>query len=424
MSHIEARLIHVIGLGVAQYATLSAQASDALLSSDAIIGSKRQIDTIAHLVHAADVKPEIIAMPKLAQLKLLLAEYSGQAITVLASGDPLYYGVGRWLAQHVDKKRLRFYPAVSSIQAACHELGLSIQDVEVLSLHGRPIEKLRTCLQANKKLVVLTDQYSQPTALARECMAAGFDQSTLTVCENLGYDNQCVRQFTVQQLVDSAALHVDPLHITVIELSGAGGVFPEFPGIADTAYMTGAEPGKGMISKREVRLVILSLLQPAHKDIVWDVGAGCGGVTVELAYWNKTITVHAIEYHQQRLQYLSDNCHRFGVSQQVNIVSGRAPDICSHLPSPNKIFVGGSDGKMAQLLPALWERLPLGGVLVVSAVMGSSKEVLKGFAQTAHNSFVESVEVAIKRGDIHGEQLRYQEKLPVEIFKFVKTSYE
>ncbi len=367
-------------------------------------------------------------MPPLSELKHQLKAYNNKQVVVLASGDPLYYGIGRWFCQHFAREQLVFYPAISSIQAACHQLGLSLQDVTVMSLHGRPLEKIRTQLHGNTKLLVLTDKYSQPQVLAKECIAAGFTQSTLTVCENLGYQTQSIRSFSAEQLAQDTSLEFDPLHLTVIEVLGTGGILPEFPGIADTAYITGKSAGKGMISKREVRLVILSLLQPSTDDIIWDIGAGCGGVTVELAYWNEQATIFAIEHHQERLQYLSANCQRFGVTHNVNIVAGRAPEALANLPKPHKIFIGGSDGELTSLLETSWQILPIGGVLVASAVMETTRSQLVHFVETTSSAIVESVEVSIKRGELHsdgaGKKLQYQSRLPVEIFQLKKCAPE
>ncbi|MFT6389048.1 MAG: precorrin-6Y C5,15-methyltransferase (decarboxylating) [Cellvibrionaceae bacterium] len=436
---MKANTIHIIGLGVAEEAVLSDLLQDIIHNADVVIGSERQLLTIQNSVSVNQRKNNTILLPALSELASLLNTFNDKQVVVLASGDPLYYGIGRWFVNNIDTEQLNFYPAVSSIQAACHQLGFSLQDVEVLSLHGRPLEKIRTQLHRNKKLVVLTDKYSQPQILANECIAAGCGLSTLTVCENLGYKEQRVRSFTANALAKEKDVLFDPLHVTVIEVVGEvmgelvgamGGqsrVLPEFPGIPDAHFITGEEAGKGMISKREVRLVILSLLQPGAQDIIWDVGAGCGGVTVELAYWNETTTVFAIEHNQERLQYLLANCQRFGVTHNVNVVAGRAPDALSDLPLPNKVFVGGSDGELATLLEKTWQLLPVGGVLVASAVTEVTKQQLTQFAEGTTTAIVESVEVSIKRGSLQTgksekNKLIYESRLPVEIFKLKKCA--
>lgn len=431
MDSVTKNNIHIVGLGVAETAVLSVVVQSIINDADIIIGSERQLATITPLPsgRSREQQEKNVVLPALSELRSLLDLHKGKLIVVLASGDPLYYGIGRWFSKHFSPASLRFYPAVSSIQVACHELGLALQDVEVVSLHGRPLEKVRTKLHRNKKLVVLTDKHSQPQILANECLAAGFEQSILTVCENLGYKQQRIRRFLAAELANEDRRLFDPLHVTVIDVLGNGGVLPEFPGIPDAHYLTGEVAGKGMISKREVRLVILSLLQVSKDDIIWDIGAGCGGVSVELAYWNETATVYAIEHHQQRLQYLLQNCRRFGVTHNINIIEGRAPEILKDLTPPNKIFIGGSDGELKALLKRAWDILPVGGVLVASAVIGSTKKMLTQFVETTKNAVVESIEVSIKRGDIKvndhkKNELVYESRLPVAIFKVVKTVNE
>ncbi len=164
--------IHIIGLGVSEAPELSYAAIKVLENADIVIGSERQLKTIEQKTQA-----QHLVLPKLSELKACIDKYlenNNQKIVVLASGDPLYYGIGRWFTQHFSAEQLHFYPGVSSIQEACHKQGFALQDVTVLSLHGRPLEKLRTQLKRECILVVLTDRDSHPQARAKECIAAGF----------------------------------------------------------------------------------------------------------------------------------------------------------------------------------------------------------------------------------------------------------
>jgi len=429
--------IHIIGLGVAENAELSNAAEQALCKSKVVIGSARQLETITPFLCNLDTDPLLIELPKLSALDPLIKSHAGKNVSVLASGDPLFYGIGRWFSKNYPSERLCYHPAISSIQAACHALGLSLQDVEVLSLHGRPLEKIRTKLQRQKTLVILTDKNSSPQVLAEECVAAGFEQSTLCVCEKLGYETQQVREFKVAELVaDTSSYEFDPLHITVIKTSGGGGVLPEFPGIPDGRYITEGEPGKGMITKREVRLAIVSLMQPGNDDVIWDVGAGCGGVAVELAYWNERVQVHAVEHNASRLACLEANRDRFGVVSNLHIVEGRAPQVLKALPPANKVFIGGSDGELENLLKKVWQQLPNNGVLVASAVTENTKQHLIAFAEFLYDeqedsqkcnqkdkrkiAEVETLQVAINKGSMLAGQLMYRPNLPVTLFKYVK----
>ena len=409
---------HIIGLGIGAPAELSVSSKTALSDCDTVIGSKRQFELLEKRLGK---NQEFIELPKLSELPGTLDSLAGQNIAVLASGDPLYFGIGRWFSQHFDHDRLSFYPAVSSIQMACHRLGLSLQDTRVVSLHGRPLTGIRRYLKRNQPLIILTDNNSNPRALARECIKAGFPGSLLTVCENLGYAEEKIRAVEANSLIADNDYEFSALNICVIQPVGEGNVNPEFPGFDDRLFITDGEPGQGMISKREVRLNILSLLQPANDDVIWDLGAGCGGVSTELAYWNDRVVVYAVEQHKQRLQCLKANREKFGVTANLHILEGRVPAALAGLPAANKVFIGGSDGELEQLLKQLWLDLPDRGLLVASAVTEASANLLEQFALTLEAIQIETVQLAVSRGEQSDQSIRYQTKRPVILFKFTKS---
>ena len=417
--------IHVIGLGIAQKAILSERADSALNRAQWVIGSARQLDVVSKQLSARHSHVQTGILPKLSKLSIWINEKEQAGITdiaVLASGDPLYFGIGRWFGRNFNAKQLQFYPGVSSVQGACHSLGLSLQDTSVISLHGRPLSTLRKKIRNHQSLVVLTDKNSQPQQLAQECIAAGFEKSTIIVCELLGYKEEKITSFSVGCLVNSGDIF-DSLHVSIIQTKGVGGVLPSFPGIPDEHFVTGAPEGKGLITKREVRLSILSLMQPSNDDIIWDVGAGCGSVAVELAYWNKNAHVYAIEKHVDRLHCLRENQQIFGVVNQLTVVEGRAPEALDDLPQANKIFIGGSDGELDQLLINVWKVLPDNGVLVCSSVTENTKQRLISFLQTRkteQDAKIDTLQISISKGGSLAGQLVYRPNLPVTLFQFVK----
>ncbi|MEO9274022.1 precorrin-6y C5,15-methyltransferase (decarboxylating) subunit CbiE [Marinomonas sp. 5E14-1] len=422
--------IHVIGLGANAKANLdeSAQAALASLSEqDVVLGSPRQHDTISTYSHVG----KVCDLPKLKQVQSdfeIWQQQGAKQVVVLASGDPLYYGIGAWLVRIFSKTQLNFYPNVSSIQVACHRLGLSLQDVQVVSLHGRPLVSLRRYLKANQTLVLLTDQYSQPQHIAQECVKAGLSGSEIIVCEALGYEQEQVRSFTTAELIDNEFVF-DPLNVILVKTSQQVSFYPTAPGIPDANFVTDKGDGKGMITKREVRLAILSYMNIDDGDTVWDIGAGCGGVSVELAYWHPRSRVVAIEHHSERLACLTANQERFGVVQNLSIVAGRAPDVLVDLPSqidtPNKVFIGGSDGELSDLMAQIWARLPVGGSLIVSAVTEDTKFQVIQFAQireASNDADEQSLQVLVAKGERLAGQRLYRPSLPVTLFHFKKHS--
>jgi len=410
--------ISVIGLGVAENALLSEDALLALTSAELVIGSSRQLLTLEKVL----TTQRTAELPKLNQLKELIE--SEQRVVILGSGDPLYYGIGRWITKQFPNCETQFFPAVSSITQACHCLGFAQQDIKAVSLHGRPLSKLKVALKAQQRLLILTDQQSQPQHLAKLCQETGFRDAKLTVCESLGYEKQNIASFTVNQLIESS-ISFDTLHVTFIESGKNSGYLPEFPGIKDEHFETGELGSKGMISKREVRLAILSLLQLKKDDLLWDIGAGCGAVSVESAYWQPDATVYAIEHHQARFDCLLQNIDKFGVVSNVKPCFGRAPEKLSTLPQANKIFIGGSDGELPAMLDSLWQALPVGGQIVASAVMESTKSQLLDFYNKRADTDdceSETCQVAINHGATLAGQLIYRPALPVNLFSFTKRN--
>lgn len=407
--------ISVLGLGVPLQ--LTAEYLELLTSADKVIGWARHQELLAGIV-AAD---KFVCVQKLAELKAELADTSGNTV-IVASGDPLFYGIGSYISKLVgDKANLTFHGNLSSIQAACHQQGLALQNVKAVSLHGRPLTSLRRHVRANTTLAILTDQDSNPQALARECIRAGFENAQITVHENLGYPHTKSSQFAASDLSASDAKFAE-LHVSIIQTktaSTSNHPQPEFAGIEDIHFVTGDVPGKGMISKREVRLQILSQLQLQAGDVLWDVGAGCGGVAVEAALWQSKAEVYAIEHHRQRLQYLNQNVENFGVVQNLTIINGTAPSALNELSQPNKVFIGGSDGAMAEIFEHAWLAIPVGGVIVASAVLAKTSELLSqlfaGKAQLKLAS-ISRVNLGVSRGEFSHGQWQNQNKAPVDIY--------
>jgi precorrin-6Y C5,15-methyltransferase (decarboxylating) len=405
--------IHVIGLGIDTPPVLSNAAWKALQQAQVIIGAAN-----AFTADMTSLTAKIYPYPKpMQELWPLLQQHAEQHIVLLASGDPLFYGIGATLLRYAPPEQVQFHPHVSSIQAAFARIKRPWQDATIMSLHGRPLQSLRAVLKTNQLYGLLTDSVNNPTAIARLVDQVGLGDSTLWIAENLGLPEEQVRHFQAAELV-AESIAFAPLNVTILETRGPGGVLPEFPGIPNEHFVTDGETGRGMISKREVRLMVLSLLSPQTSEIGWDVGAGCGGVAVEWARWNPHGALYAIECHEQRLACLAANRERFGVVNNLQIIAGHAPEALATLPSPNAVFVGGSKGRLLDMLQIVWQRLLPGGRLVASAVTEDSRMDLYRFVgeQTAYFT-----ELSIAREDRLAGQRVLRPYLPVLLMQLIKS---
>ncbi|MCC6134751.1 MAG: precorrin-6y C5,15-methyltransferase (decarboxylating) subunit CbiE [Candidatus Contendobacter sp.] len=404
--------IQVIGMGMAP-GTLGQEARAALEEAELIIGST------PHLAAFPELAAEKMPYPSpMSGLPALLQAHAGRRIAVLASGDPLFYGISQNLLRFLPPEHLVFHANISSLQAAFARLGRPWQAAQLLSLHGRPLAGLRAVLQANRLYALLTDRDNSPIAIARIVAEAGFGKSDLWVSEELGTAEERFRHFQTAELAD-ADIEFSPLNVVILETRGPGGVLPEFPGIADERFSTGEEPGKGLLSKREVRLTILSLLAPRAGEIGWDVGAGCGGVSVEWARWNPLGAVYAVECHPERLAHLGINRDRFGVIANLQIIPGIAPAALAALPDPQAAFIGGSSGNLRELLETVWARLQPGGRLVASAITEDSRVELHQFASDREAYWTE---LSVARAERLAGQRIMRPYLPALLMKLEKST--
>jgi|GEM_PF-45013 len=416
-------VLHLISLGMHADAQLDSAAITALKQSNYVIGSARQWASLAHLgllQHNPALQFYPLPAP-LSDLPPLLASITAQNISLLASGDGLFYGLGQWLTQQYPAAKKQFYPNVSSIQTACHRLGLPWQDMTVVSCHGRPLATLIPRLRRHRYFALFTDAQSQPKAVATLLATLGFDASTMWVCERLGYPDECIQHFSVDALRQTQKIF-DPLHVTLFQCEGVGSpITPEFPGIADDAFATDGEAGKGLLTKQAIRLHILAALQPTTGDIGWDIGAGCGGVTVEWARYNRFGELIAIEQNDQRVDLLRQNIARFGVMRNVTVQHANVLDCWSRLPPPNKVFIGGHGGQLSAILHQAWQHLLPGGTLVVSAVTEASKLHCLQFIQAKHLEDHQWLEIALKKRESLAGQLFMRPALPVTLITLYKA---
>lgn len=405
------RPICVVSLGCNEHSVLIPAANLALQQAEIIFGSAHHFNEIAHIATTAEKLVFTSPFSALAdQLKL----NQNKSIAVLASGDALIYGIGSWLTRLVGNSQLIFYPNISSIQACFHHLGLPWQSAKIVSLHGRPLSTLRRYLKDQQLIATFTDPQSNPVAIAQELLAQGFAESQIWVCEAMGSKQQRIIQHRPAELATSKQ-RFHALNVCIIQLHGNSPALPAFPGIADHFFSTAAQPGFGMISKREVRLAILSLMQPGNGEIAWDIGAGCGSVSVEWARWNEQGQIYAIERDTERIKHIQSNSERFGCQLNLTVVEGQAPDCCVALPAPDCVFIGGSNG-LSEMLEYAWQRLKPAGKLVASAVTESSRLSLAAF--TRGKAQREWIEIQVSKNLPNSEQQRTL--TPVVLAKCVK----
>ena len=291
---------------------------------------------------------------------------AGQPAAVLASGDPLWFGIGRLLLQRFGPERLRFHPAPSSLQLAFARIGRPWHDAAWVSLHGREPEPLAARLQQRPAaLAVLTDPSRGGAQEVRRILAASGLEAAygLWLCERLGHPAE-----RVQRLAPAAPLpaDLDPLHLVLLIAEPPPppdpAALPLF-GLADGLYLQHADR-PGLMSKREVRIQLLAELELPGRGVLWDIGAGVGSVGLEALRLRPALAAWFLEQRGGAAALISANAERLGV-RPAGVLEGRAPEALAALPDPDRVLLGGGGRERGAVLAAVLERLRPGGLVVI-----------------------------------------------------------
>lgn len=353
--------VHIVGIGLDGAAGLTDGVRQIIDRATILIGSDR------HLSYFPNHPAQQVLLADFTQaIHLIESSINKNFIVVLVTGDPLFFGLGRLLLAQLPAEQLTFHPHLSSLQLAFSRIKVPWQDARLVSVHGRSSDELIQALQqGNEKIAVLTDGVNTPRAIAKLFLALDLPSSyQFWVCENLGSNDERVQCFCATEILDRTfaplnivillrQVDVKPLDVQAL---------PQL-GISDRLFL-GFSDRPGLMTKREIRLLILAELALQPQQVIWDIGAGTGSVSIEIARLSSNCQVYAIEKTAAGFGLIGQNCRRFQVENVVPI-QGTAPDVLTPLPAPDRIFIGGSGGNLGEILVAC-QRLAPGGVIVLA----------------------------------------------------------
>ncbi|MFE6161182.1 precorrin-6y C5,15-methyltransferase (decarboxylating) subunit CbiE [Streptomyces sp. NPDC056486] len=357
--------VSVVGIGADGWAGLPDAARTELVEAQVLIGGRRQLDLLPPECTGRRVpwpSPLRPAVPG------LLAAHAGSKIAVLASGDPMFYGIGRALTEVLGPDGPRILPHPSSVSYACARVGWPLEDTEVITLVGRPAARLAAALHDGRRLLVLSADATTPAVVAALLREHGFGPSPVRVLEQLGGEDEAYVEGTADTWTHPPG---DPLNVIAIECRRDPDALRlgAVPGLPDEAY-----ENDGQLTKRHIRAATLGVLAPAPGELLWDIGGGSGSVAIEWMRTHPSCRAISVERDPVRAQRIERNAAHLGVPA-LRVVTGRAPDSLSELPTPDAVFIGG--GLTAPgLLDACWEALPAGGRLVANTVTMESEALL------------------------------------------------
>ncbi len=333
-----------------------------------------------------------------------IASHRDKRVVVLASGDPMNYGVGVALAQRFNAEEMAIFPAAGAFSLACARLGWSRAEVETLTLHGRPLSLLNVHLRPGARLLILAEDGTTPAAVAAALRDKGYGPSRLTMLARLGGPHEERRDGTAEGWDDASCHDLNTIAVECRIEKGAF-VLPRIPGLPDEAFLN-----DGQLTKQVVRSATLAALAPLPGALLWDVGAGSGAIAIEWLRTEPTSQAVAVERDPVRAERIVENAEALGVPR-LGVITGEAPQALASLASPDAVLVGGGvsgDG----LLEACWEALAPGGRLVANAVTEKGKDRLAAFFR-AEGGRLTRIAVSHAESEAGDTPLAWHDKHPV-----------
>ena len=393
----------VVGIGEDGFKGLGRNARHALLRATRIIGGQRQLDLLP-----VCIRGERQAWPSPFSLEPVLSR-RGEPVCVLASGDPMFYGVGASLARQVPAEELLIFPAPSSVSLAAARLGWPLQEVMTLSVVARPVAALNAHLASGVRLLVLSNDASSPALIAALLVERGFGSSRISVFEHLGGPAERRIDGHAQAWEHTAVADLNLVAIDCLADANAPRL-SRLAGLPDSAFQH-----DGQLTKRDVRAMTLARLAPMPGELLWDVGAGSGSIGIEWMRTHPSCRALAIEANTGRQGLIEHNRDALGVPG-LQLVRGKAPEALTGLETPDAIFIGGGvtrDG----VLDTCWQRLRPGGRLVANAVTLQSEMTLMTW-RAEHGGELTRIHVA--QAQPLGDFDTWRQALPITLLEVIK----
>jgi precorrin-6Y C5,15-methyltransferase (decarboxylating) len=352
--------VQVVGLGMSP-ADLTPAALDIIQGAQVLVGGKRLLayfpdHPAEKLILGKDPESTIGALPELAR---------DRRVVVLASGDPNFYGIGPLVVRLLGPENVTLHPNLTAVQAAAARLKVSWHEARVLSLHGRGWEALEAALAEPGPLFLYTDPVHSPAAIAQRLLDRGRTRARLCVLEDLGATDE---RLTWLDLKEAAGRTFSPLNLVMVAQAAVQEHSCATPGLHLGMPEEAYSPERGLITKAEVRAVVLAKLALAPGQVLWDVGAGSGSVGLEASLFLDSGRIFAVEKNPDRAAQIAANRDAFRVAN-LEVICGQAPACLADLPDPDRVFIGGGGKNLADILHETLRRLRPQGLVVITATL-------------------------------------------------------
>lgn len=426
--------LYVIGIG---YRPLDRRAREVIYNSEVILASHRLFEVFKGYDEFEAVRDRVKVINNVNEtIEFIKRELEKLgSIVLLASGDPMFFGIGRRAVKEFGRDMVEILPDLSSIQLAFSRIKEPWDDAFLMSLHGGPdpekrrklpyeITEIPLLLQKHNKIAILTDRENNPSEIARTLSLSPLAQSlspVMYVCERLGYADEKITRGSPQ---DIAGMRFSEPNVVILQNQGSEKI-KGLSTVEDSTQKTDIvfglreeeiEHSRGLITKDEVRAVTIHKLRLPQKGIFWDIGAGSGSVSLEIARSFNGIRVYAIEKDHEQIGYLKSNRERFGGC--FEIIQGEAPGVLSALPGPDRVFIGGSGGRLLEILEYVYSRMEKGIIVINAVTLETLNTAINFFSQSSISMDV--VEVQISRLKNLAGKRHFSPENPVFIITGIK----
>ncbi len=380
--------LHVVGIGEDGLDGLNPLTRSVVESAEVIIGGARH--------HDLAVVPEVerIAWPSpfdhlIEKIRFL----EGRRVVILVTGDPLWFSAGSRIAREFDPQEVLFHPHLSAFQLAAVRMGWSMADVELLTVHGRPVEQMIAFIQPHQRLLILTTGSQTPSRIAKFLVDRGFGRSRMTVFAAMGGEQE--QKF--EGVAAEWSEEVPDFNTLAVECVAAtdAALLPRVPGLSDDLFVH-----DGTMTKSEVRAVTLARLMPMRGALLWDIGCGCGSVAIEWMRAARYSRAIGIEPRADRREIAARNAMALG-TPGLKLVEGTAPSALDGLEAPDAIFVGG--GLDEEIVSVSLDALrPLGRLVCNAVTLETEAKLIK--LHREHGGELSRLQVSRVRpvGSLHG----------------------
>jgi len=392
----------IIGIGEDGLSGLGTLAREVIDGAEFLFGGERHLALVG--------KKGLIWKSPLEDSFVELDQLQGKKVVVIATGDPMWFGIGATLGRRYGPDAIKVIPSSSAFSLVAARLTWPLNEIDCLTVHGRDLDRVRAFLMPGNKLIILTNDGNTPGQIAELLKDTGFGGSLLTVFSQMGGTDERRFEGTAIDLDHDA---IPDLNTVAIECLADEGLIlkARTPGLPDDVF-----EHDGQLTKREVRAITVSSLAPMPGQMLWDIGAGCGSIGIEWLRGTLNARAIAVERNMDRLGMINRNALALGVPE-LKVIFGEALTEIIGLPSPDAVFIGGgltTDG----LLEYCWQNLRPGGRLVANAVTFESERRLFEACEMLGGDLNK---IEISRAQAMGDYTSWHGLMPVTQLKIIKT---